>query len=173
MTIEEFFAERDRWFKEVLDAEPGEQRLKAFAKFEHRSNGRHDDIESEVTLELCFALTRNRMGREIIEMRADPEAVRKRYDEIKNFYGPRMLWSVMKIVGWSSPPLCCICHSEEDRGPDDPFESYSVDSRGPDWMHKSCMEKFHSWSDDDCDPGPKRIPPIEVLDEAWRKKYPA
>jgi hypothetical protein len=50
MTIEEFFAERDRRFEEVFDAEPGEQRLKAFGKFEHRSNGRYDDIEREASL---------------------------------------------------------------------------------------------------------------------------
>jgi hypothetical protein len=40
------------------------------------------------------------------------------------------------------------------------------------------MEKFHSWADDDrkspdYDPGPKLIPPIEVLDEASRKKHSA
>jgi hypothetical protein len=176
-TIEEFFAERDRRLTEVLDANPGEQRLKAFAKFEHRSNDRYDDIEREVTLELCFVLTRNQLGREIIELRADANAVEKRYDEIRDFYGPRMLFSVAKMVGRCRPPICCVCFSEEDRGPDDPFVPYSADSWGGDWMHKSCMDKFHSWDDDDqkspdYDPGPKLIPPIEVLDEAWRKKHP-
>jgi hypothetical protein len=175
MTIEEFFAERGRRFKEVFDTEPGEQRLKAFAKFEHLSNDRYNDIEWEVTLKLCFMLTRNQMGREIIEMRADEEAVRIRYEEIRDFYGPRMLVSVQRMVGWSSPPLCCICHSEEDRGADDPFESYSADSWGPDWMHKTCKEKFESWAGDEAKspdhvPGPGLIPPIEVLDEAWSTK---
>jgi hypothetical protein len=61
MTTEKFFAERDRRFEEVFDAEPGEQRLKAFAKFEHLSNDRYDDIEREVTRELCFVLTRSAM----------------------------------------------------------------------------------------------------------------
>jgi hypothetical protein len=171
MTIKELFAERDRRFKEVLDANPGEQRLKAFAEFEHRSNDRYD-IEQEVTLLLCFLLTRNRLGGEIIELRADADAVKKRYDEIGDLYGPRMLVSVAKMVGWCSPPHCCVCHSEEEHGPDDPFVPYSADSLGPDWMHKSCMDKFHLWADDDKKSRPKLIPPIEVLDEAWRKKHP-
>ena len=170
MTLNEFFVARDSAFNEVLHAEPGEELLKVFAKYEHRSNDRRIDIESEITLQLCFMLTRNRISREIIEIRGDPEAVRKRYDEIESSYGPRMLWSVVKMVGWCSPPLCFVCHSEEDRGPDDPFVGYSADSWGGDWVHKSCMEKFHSWAEDDRDPGPKLIPPIEVLDEAWSTK---
>ena len=161
MTIEEFFAERDRRFKEVFDAEPGEQRLKAFAEFEHRSNNRYDDIESEVTLELCFALTRNRMGYEIIEMRADPEAVRKRYDEIENFYGPRMLWSVIKMVGWSSPPLCCICHSEEDRGSDDRSSPIRLTA----WDRTGCTKAaWRSFT---------RGPTTTEVARAWTKTHPA
>jgi hypothetical protein len=172
----EFLTIRERLFDDVLKAEPGEERLKAFAKIaaEDRNRDRSEKMESEVSLELCFLLTSDRMAREIIELRADREAVRKRYAEIENFYGPRMLCAVQKMVGWCSPPLCCVCNSEEDRGPDDPFESYSVDSWGPDWMHKSCMEKFLSWADDDqMSPehksGPQFIPEMKVLDEAWRR----
>jgi hypothetical protein len=172
MTLNEFFVARDSAFKEVLHAEPGEELLKVFAKYEHQGNDRRIDIQSEITLKLCFMLTRNRIGREIIEMRADCEAVRKRYDEIKNSYGPRMFWSVVEMVGWRSPPLCFVCNSEEDRGPDDPFETYSVDSLGPDRVHKSCLDKFNSWADD-AGKSSGIIPPIEVLDAAWREKHSA
>lgn len=175
MTLDEFLTTRDRLFNEVLDAEPGEELLKAFDKLE--PEGRSEpDMQSEVSMKLCFLLTRNRMGREIIEMRADQEAVRKRYEEITNFYGPRMYYAVARMVGWCSPPLCCICHSEEDHGPDDPFEAYSVDSWGPDWMHKSCEQKFASWAEDmkdrRPDRGPYLVPPIDILDAAWREKHP-
>jgi hypothetical protein len=36
-------------------------------------------------------------------------------------------------------PLCCCCGSAATR-PDDPWEAYSVDRYGPDWMHASCMK---------------------------------
>ena len=172
----EFLGIRKRLFDDVLKAEPGEERLKAFAKIEaeDRNRDRSEDMEREVSHELCFLLTRNEIAWEIIEFRADGGAVSKRYAEIENFYGPRMLCSVQKMVGWCRPPLCCVCNSEEDRGPDDPFIACSVDSWGPDWMHKSCMEKFHSWADHDrmspeYKPGPKFIPEMKVLDEAWRR----
>jgi hypothetical protein len=173
-TVDEFLATRERLFEEVLNAEPGEKRLQAFAKFEHRDRS-SPDMEHEVSLKLCYLLTRNRMANEIIEMRADQEAVKKRYDEIGEFYGPRMFFAVAKMVGWCSPPRCCVCGSEEDRGPDDPFKAYSSDSWGPDWMHRSCEQKFTSWADDEekrpeRDRGPRLIPEMAVLDAAWREK---
>ena len=35
MTLNEFLVARDSAFEEVLHAEPGEERLKVFAKYEH------------------------------------------------------------------------------------------------------------------------------------------
>ena len=174
MTIDEFFATRERLYEEVLAAEPGEDRLRAFAKFEHRDNS--PDMEHEVSLELCYLLTQNRMANEIIEMRADHEAMEKRYAEIEKYYGPRMLFAVAKTVGWCSPPRCCVCRSEEDRGPDDPFKTYSSDSWGPDWMHHSCEQKFTSWAEDEQkqperEHGIRLIPEMAVLDAAWREKH--
>ena len=37
-------------------------------------------------------------------------------------------------------PICCGCGSAITR-PDDPWDAYSVSSMGPDWMHKSCLQK--------------------------------
>jgi hypothetical protein len=57
--------------------------------------------------------------------------------------------------------------------------TYSMSlSSGPDLMHESCEEKFMSWADDDhknpnSPRGPRLIPPIDVLNETWRKKLSA
>jgi hypothetical protein len=83
-------------------------------------------------------------------------------------------WWLEQHRRWHQP-YCCVCHSAVTR-PDDPWEVISVStSSGADWMHKSCMEKFGSWADDerrrpDREPGPHLIPNMEVLDSAWRKK---
>jgi hypothetical protein len=77
-TLKEFFATRDQLTDEVFKAEPGEARLKAFAKFEHRDHSQVD-IESEVSRNLCYCLTYFKMADEIIEMRA-AAAVRRRDD---------------------------------------------------------------------------------------------
>jgi hypothetical protein len=75
---------------------------------------------------------------------------------------------------WNQP-WCCVCGSAVTR-PDDPWEVCQMSTRsGADWMHKSCMEKFESWADDearrpDREPGWQLIPNMEVLDSAWRKK---
>ena len=72
-------------------------------------------------------------------------------------------------------PRCCVCGSAITR-PDDPWEAYSVScSSGADWVHKSCIQKLEQWADDeskrpDYEPGPHRVPPMEVLDAAWAKK---
>lgn len=68
-------------------------------RFTSSDDKREPNIEGEVTEQLCFVLRRNRMGREIIAMRADEEAMEKRYDEIRDFYGPVMFWSVVEMVG--------------------------------------------------------------------------
>jgi hypothetical protein len=50
-------------------------------------------------------------------------------------------WEPMREYMWSLPPVCCVCGGEDTR-PDDPWEVYSTSSStGPDWMHKSCLEK--------------------------------
>jgi len=101
------------------------------------------------------------------------------FDKVANVIGkhrttiaPRMWCAVVRMVGWCSPPLCFVCHSKESRGHNDPVETYSTDSWGPDWVHKSCMEKFNSWADDEGKPC-RLIPRVDVLNEAWRKKHSA
>ena len=43
-------------------------------------------------------------------------------------------------------PRCGECGSAITR-PDDPWEAHSVSSSaGPDWMHKSCLQKFLNWA---------------------------
>jgi hypothetical protein len=71
---------------------------------------------------------------------------------------------------WNQP-RCIICFNAVTR-PNDPWEAYSVSSKlGPDRMHRSCMEKFESWADDETlGPGPHQIPNMDVLDAAWRSK---
>ena len=57
-------------------------------------------------------------------------------------------WWLEQHRRWHQP-YCCVCHSAVTR-PDDPWEVISVlTSSGADWMHKSCMEKFGSWADDE------------------------
>jgi len=57
-------------------------------------------------------------------------------------------WTPVARELWTAPPVCCGCDGTDDRGPSDPWEVYSVSSSfGPDWFHRSCMEKF--------DPGTK------------------
>jgi hypothetical protein len=70
-------------------------------------------------------------------------------------------------------PKCCVCGSAVTR-PDDPWDAYSVScSSGPDWMHKSCMEKFEYWAAEEAkkrdpeDRGPHQIAPMDELDAAW------
>jgi hypothetical protein len=41
-------------------------------------------------------------------------------------------------------PRCCVCGSAESRA-DDPWDAYSVDCYGPDWMHTSCLQAFIAW----------------------------
>ena len=48
-----------------------------------------------------------------------------------------------KFGFWFAQPVCCCCGTRENR-PDDPWEAYSSDSLGPDWMHRSCLKNFDS-----------------------------
>jgi hypothetical protein len=58
-------------------------------------------------------------------------------------------WGPMRDYLWLLPPVCCGCGGEDDR-PDDPWEAYSCSSSmGPDWMHKSCLEKALAWDKGD------------------------
>jgi hypothetical protein len=68
-------------------------------------------------------------------------------------------------------PRCFVCGSAKTRT-DDPWVGYSSD---PDWVHKSCMEKFHFWADNEAphESGPQPIPTMEVLDGAWQKHHDA
>jgi hypothetical protein len=66
-------------------------------------------------------------------------------------------------------PSCCVCGSAIPRV-DDPWEAYSVSSSsGADWMHQSCLKKFEHWANT-THPGAGPIPPMEVLDAAWKNE---
>jgi hypothetical protein len=58
-------------------------------------------------------------------------------------------WAPVAKALWNAPPVCICCGGEDDRGPADPWEAYSVScSMGPDWGHRSCLEKLYDLSDD-------------------------
>jgi hypothetical protein len=77
-------------------------------------------------------------------------------------------WWLNEHRKWDQPQ-CCVCGSAISRE-DDPWEAYSVScSSGADYMHKSCMQKFHHWTDTEAATGGP-MPPMEVLDAAWAKR---
>lgn len=67
-------------------------------------------------------------------------------------------------------PRCCICGSAITR-PDDPWNAYSVDSYGPDWIHKSCGEKLEYWAghNEPPEPGPHPVPSMDEIDSFWER----
>jgi hypothetical protein len=69
-------------------------------------------------------------------------------------------------------PQCVICGSAIPR-PDDPWECVgSSCSTGADYAHKSCWMQFEYWADTDRkpEPGPQLVPPMEVIDAAWKRR---
>jgi hypothetical protein len=58
---------------------------------------------------------------------------------IKSAFDKLSHWEAVRSI--NTHPQCCVCGGDDIR-PDDPFQVYSVDSCGPDWMHASCMKKF-------------------------------
>ena len=87
----------------------------------------------------------------------------------RTFRTKRRLRRGPNIIG-AGQPRCCVCGSAESRS-DDPWDSYSVDRYGPDWMHTSCMKKFVCWTENEMPAasGPQRVPDMTVLDENWQK----
>ena len=69
-------------------------------------------------------------------------------------------------------PRCVICGSAITR-PGDPWEGVASScSSGADYAHKSCWMKFEHWADTDRkpEPGPQPVPPMEVIDAAWKRR---
>jgi hypothetical protein len=129
--------------KVVLDTEPGEERLAAFAKIAAEHG---DDVEEKISFHLCFVLTRNRLAGELVALRHDRDALKERSNEIADYYGQLMRRSVEHAFRIIRPPICEICGGEEDRE-HDPLELYQASSDGCVSMHVSCREKFHAECD--------------------------
>lgn len=139
--------------------------------------GGSEDLPPELkpAADLCFLNMRALLADEIIDRRADPnfeEVVKQRYADIEQALGPHMVEAVKYWVRCRWLPFCLICSSEEKLGPegaDDRLEVYGVGGGSADWMHRSCTVKFHWWSKGK---GLGLVPPLEMVDAAWRKKYP-
>ena len=144
-----------------------------------RKQGGSENLPQDLkpAADLCFLNMRALLAHEIIDRRADPnieEVMEQRYAEIAKALGPHMVEAVKDWVRRQWPPYCLICGSEKELGPEgagDKLEVYSAGGGSADWMHRSCTVKFHSSSKDQTK-APHPVPPLEVVDAAWRKKYP-
>lgn len=75
-----------------------------------------------------------------------------------------------RFAGWYQP-ICCFCGSGITR-PDDPWETLQMSRKSCIHAHRSCYEKFNSWSADNEHKfkGAYPSPPMEVLNAAWKEK---
>jgi len=108
------------------------------------------DPDLEPTAHLCFLNMVALLAEEIIEIRNDPEAVEKRYAEIKEAFGPHMKYPVAWRVGRDSPPKCNWCGNEDDHSEKGGFVPYNYSYRAiPQtiWMHEACIEECHAADD--------------------------
>jgi hypothetical protein len=195
-TLKEFLERREVLFEKMLDLknEP-EEIAKLIAEFKeikvgdpYPCNECHGQWQSTMGTELsycwCFARTLSNLANELVEMRRDTAAVSARLDEIGRDYGPVMARFVSKLFDDWRPPFCMICLSEERRLDSDPLEWYCTGGGWTDYMHTSCMEKFHWWADEtDAElkakyaklgtkpPAARPVPDLETIDAAWLKKY--
>jgi hypothetical protein len=67
--------------------------------------------------------------------------------------------------------VCCGCGRDDNR-PDDPWEAYSVDRYGPDWMHASCLKRFHDHQEQADEAVRMAIYPKTLVDDFMRTPPP-
>jgi hypothetical protein len=110
----------------------------------------HPEPEYQDVAGLCYMTVVANLGQEIIDTRANPGAKEKRYAEIEEALGPRMVKEVQEWVERYWPPYCSLCGGEGHgpEGENEKLDVYSSSRCSTTWTNTSCTEKLHAeWSE--------------------------